>query len=815
MNRELNVSKKGKHHHPEPVSSAALEARVQRALSEGRTQQALELAKQLWKQEQTPAHQALLRQVYLARAQQLRLQGYARDAGTVLEAALHFDHQDPAWLEKLAEELAACGQVRQALTLADRLPPESPARGRLLTLAADAAVRAGAAGRNTLPESLQGPFDLILTAFRQLESGQDEQARQTLQGIGLQSPFLEWKLLLRGLSAYYQKEDARALENWQRLQPERLPARLAAPLRFLIDPAYRVAQSPAAQAALQKQADRLQNQGLVQPLRAVQAALANPEHLPQAFRLAENALPALRQQMPHLVPRLAACFYWNIVEYGGPDDLPRYRRLFGEPADDPGLHRLRALGCDQHHESTLAHQAWQDFEKAVAGNPTAWPGDQANRARALVWSHMGDNAAAIPNPEKLKQLPPFLRDHPSFPKPLKPSAETCYRRSLELAPDLLEAYEALFDCYRQDHRDDKAEEVARQALARFPQHLATLQALAELRMNHRDYADALNLFQQALKVNPLDRNLRSQVGTAHTFNARAFAEAGRFEEARAQYQAALAYDDRHQPSSVYCKWAACEFKAGDAARAEELLQQALAGAGNNYLAIAYSMLIEAIRLKLPRPLKTRFDKEFVAALAEPPTASGAVAIGDTAAVHQLAGVTYFGQKTHEKKVLAYLEKAKKTPFTEIELERICESLLALGATKQLRAYTAMGQRRFPNNPRFPFLEAESYISLGPDKSPPWKVNPLLEKASRLAGAMPPDDKQKEFLETIHHRQQLMGLFDPFSSMNLFGGMFGSPFGDGGDDEWLDEDEDDEEFEDEGMPFFPFGKPKNKKRGRRR
>ena len=59
-----------------------------------------------------------------------------------------------------------------------------------------------------------------VTLIAQLEAGKDEEAKTTLQGIGLQSPFLEWKVFLRGLLAYYQNDDARVLENWQRLDAE-------------------------------------------------------------------------------------------------------------------------------------------------------------------------------------------------------------------------------------------------------------------------------------------------------------------------------------------------------------------------------------------------------------------------------------------------------------------------------------------------------------------------------------------------------------------------------------------------------------------
>ncbi len=95
------MSKKHKHH-AAPVTGAALLERVQRAESEGRTQQALDLAKQLHKQEPTPAHLEILKRAYLTRAKHLRLQGYQRDAGTALEAAVAVvGADDTAWLEKV------------------------------------------------------------------------------------------------------------------------------------------------------------------------------------------------------------------------------------------------------------------------------------------------------------------------------------------------------------------------------------------------------------------------------------------------------------------------------------------------------------------------------------------------------------------------------------------------------------------------------------------------------------------------------------------------------------------------------------------
>ena len=108
----------------------------------------------------------------------------------------------------------------------------------------------------------------------------------------------------------------------------------------------------------QQQLDRLHGGSLALQLRQVRAALADSETLAPAFRLAEGVLPALRQEAPHLVGRLASCFYWAVTDHG-PDDVLRFQRVFGRPPDDPQFHRLHALSYDHAHDLAEAHRYWQ------------------------------------------------------------------------------------------------------------------------------------------------------------------------------------------------------------------------------------------------------------------------------------------------------------------------------------------------------------------------------------------------------------------------------------------------------------------------
>jgi tetratricopeptide (TPR) repeat protein len=775
------VSRKGKH--PLPTSPADLRPRIDRAAREGRFQQALELAKQLYRYEPTPANRGLLLDTYLGRARQLRGTGYTHDAVTVINASLNVAGADAAWLEQAALELAACGDARGAQGLLARLPPDSPARARVTAQAVDAALSQGAAGKSALPTELHADFDRVVQAFAHVQAGQDEPAREALQAVGLRSPFLEWRVLLRGLTAYYQNDDARALDNWQRLAPDRLPARLAAPFRYLIDRPYREAQAPEVQAALRKQADRLQGDGLVEKLRVVQAALSDSNSLARAFRLAEGLVPVLRQQAPPLAARLAACYYWAIITNGQPEDVARYGRVFGPPPDDPTFARLRALAFEGVRELAEAHKEWQKFEKSVADHPGAWPPGQADRVRALVWNHMGSNAAVVPDLDGLN-LPPFLRNHPDRPRPLKPGAEQCFEQSLKLAPDVLETHEKLVDLYQNRRKPRKAEQAARRLLERFPDHVPTIETLADLRLEAHDYPEGIDLLERATRLDPLDRGLRHRLSTAHLFHARTHAEAKRFEEARAEFRAALTLSERGDTSSVHCKWAACEFKAGDAARAEELLAQAVADVGSR-LGVAYSMLIEVIRLKLTR-LKKRFNDEFNALLAQPADGASAIAVADTAAAHKTAGVTYHGQKTHEKKVIGYLQKALDAALTEGQLDAICKALVTLDNSRLLREYAGRGQVQFPRNPYFPYFEAESYVLMGPYRCPAYRVRELLGEVRRLAQDMPPDSRRDALLELIRRREEMVGSMGPFGGINFdafgdaFEGIFGAP---DDDDEW--------------------------------
>jgi tetratricopeptide (TPR) repeat protein len=502
-------------------------------------------------------------------------------------------------------------------------------------------------------------------------------------------------------------------------------------------------------------------------MRELQAEMAEGEFLAQAYRKAEALLPDLRREAPHLVPRLANCFYWAAMTTG-PEDVPRYRRVFGSPPHDPHFNRLHALAYERGGAIEKAHHYWQKYEQDVAAQPDLWPPGQADRVRALIWLHLGEEAAEVAKTENNESLPPFLRDFPDSPR-LEPPADKCYERALELAPNLLAAHEGLFRFHRDCGNAAKAVKAGRRLLQRFPDHGPTLEGLGDLLGLQKEHAASLELLRMAQRANPLDRKLRSKVANAHLGLARSHAEAGRFEEARTEYQAALALRTDLPESNVLLKWAACEFKAGDNTRAEELLTQVRTTLAP--LAVSYSMVVESARLKLPRPIKLRFDKEFAEGLTAPADAGAAgelVAI--VAGLHHW-NVTYYGLKTHEKKILTYLTRVRPADFTELGLTQVCGGLLALEEWKQLLAFARLGQKFFKENPFFPYYEALARLRREGVNVRHWQIRPLLQKAERLARAQSADPRIAALLEDVQARLKALDSLNPFGSIfdNLFGG----------------------------------------------
>ena len=714
-NEDPVLARKPTHNKGRPtiaLTPAMLRVRIQAALRESRIPQALELVKNLLAQEPTEPNRQLLREVYLEGARQQIAREAWNDARQLLDQAERVDGPSN-WWEALALLRAKSGDATIARQLLAKVPGTTlgaSVNGHLV----DRALKDPRNGKLKLSADLHEGFDAVIKAFLHYERGETEAGKQALQSIGLQSPYLDWKLLVRGLMSHAVEDDARALENWQRLDPERLPAKLAEPFRYQLDANYRNSLPAKRAGIIAKRADTNSHPILGQ-LRDIQRLLGSAEQLPDALRQVPSLVGLMKLSMPQHLPKLANCFYWLIVLGGDPQDLDRYKSIFGPHPDDKHFNRLQAMIIDSGPHLDVANKFWKDYRDEIAQAPDRWPGESGKRAQAMISMKMGENAIEYLDAEAEDPFDDFMfmfSPHSSRKKkvktPLVPSIETCFRRAMELAPDWKDPAVGLMNWYEEKENWVEAETIGLKILERFPDDNTLLMAVSNAQFNMGKKSEALEKMRRALKNNPLDRTLRTGVAVYSVQIGRALALEGDREAAVAAFREAIDLDAEICGNAARAGWAACEYKAGFKAKAEELVAE-LAAEPDARIAAAFYLLVECTRIKANKAFLKEVQKRFDDALADKPTMeeinSFALALG----LYRQEVPPYRGIGTHEKKLAAIFQTLLEEEPTEEELVQMGLALWMNKLHKVLKACAAQGSERFPENPCFPFLEAEQAI----------------------------------------------------------------------------------------------------------
>ncbi len=144
--------------------------------------------------------------------------------------------------------------------------------------------------------------------------------------------------------------------------------------------------------------------------------------------------------------------------------------------------------------------------------------------------------------------------------------------------------------------------------------------------------------------------------------------------------------------------------------------------------------------------------------------------------HQSSGVSYSGQKSHEKQVLAYIDRARPLDFAEEELEALCAYMSTMTGTRIFNDFLRLGKQRFPGNPFFHVCEAGALLKRRGHRRQVWNIKSLLLRGQQLTAALPPGHRHKTLQETIDAGLRTVEQMNPFAGM--FGRFDPSQFFDG-------------------------------------
>jgi tetratricopeptide (TPR) repeat protein len=313
-------------------------------------------------------------------------------------------------------------------------------------------------------------------------------------------------------------------------------------------------------------------------------------------------------------------------------------------------------------------------------------------------------------------------------KPLDPPAATCFARATELAPDWDEANRQLFNALFDAGKQDEAEAAVRKFLAHKPDDLGAVTSVASLLSEQGRADEAAEFWLRALAINPLDRPTRMRAADAVLAQARHKLAGNSAAEAAAVLDRQVALVEEHDPADGAGLRSVILVKQGQAGEAAEFLRRALAFPGAR-LAAAYRIMVDSQLTRLKPADKRDAEGLFAAALAPPPRPHEVnLLIGAYDAYHR-AGITYRGQKSHEKKVLDQVGRCHGADAPELDFERLASNLVFRKEIKRAKALTEACIKRFKANPHFLLVRSE--IGLETNEVI-FKVEDRLRKARRAA-----------------------------------------------------------------------------------
>jgi len=770
---------------------------VERLIEQGKVKEAFKEAKLYFHREASPENRQFVERTYLLRIQELIRGGMVSAGREVALSMLEFGVKDQGLMQEVVLLLPQVGLADKALALQEQLhSPEGKAR--LLIKLADRAVLHPEETLASLQE-LHDAASPVRLALAALDSNNDAQALELLQPIPRSSPMADWRYFVRGLAAFRHNDLEQAKANWERLDPQRAARKIAVALLSVSD-----------QKLGGERHDHLKalescafGEPVLERLADLRCALEATD-----WKRVLHLIEPLRKSLQRIDPRYAQRLTDVVLlplsaelmkqSLRGAERLIKDFKAALEPLPwDPKWNRFQALLWEGPQGSADgAIQYWrkylQDLEQGVSGLP-----GELRQVQALVWRRIGEISSDLASDDELETFADAPRKQNEVPNELRAQAVEALKQSLRLDPTQRKTHQLLIENYASWDRPELLIATLEELLKAFPDDVDALRQL----INQHRWLDepelVLSYVERLRKLRPLDTKLNRDEAWGRLALARHLALNGRWEEGRAEFaRVEMSLKECVPPYRQLSRRAALEFKAGDAIRAEEYIEQARL-ALKEPTVLWLSLAVEMERYELPKPLQQRFNREFETALAKKVTSETAGKLAELIAGYFIGRVDYASRDSHVREIVRYLKRTTRLKYQEPDLRAICTMLqFAKKEDKLLASLTKRGLKLFPRSPFFLQMEAEQDIRNGPFSFNARQTRKNLEKALVLAKASQnPQDVElipviKQTLSRVQDMGSVMTSFPfmpdgmpntPDEFRDMFQGLF-NRFGDIEDDE---------------------------------
>ena len=697
------------------MSFDALVIRAAEALQQERFKEAVELFKQLIRQDPRPEWKHSLAEAYHGRARALAAKRMFKEAAIVLENTLASDgtvHDPLFYLHCLIRDGQQQKAAAHALLYVGRdsaLPDDARAALEDLTAALLVAVPLRLDPARPAPSERTRWLELAAASRAALDAWVNgapaEEMERHLGRISLRSAFRPVRLLLKSLLGGPQEADRsrRLLEAIAPRSPffsfrEAVEAVVSGELGVDADTWHRLTPVQQAFVAEARGLPASASQFLA---RSAEAARGGPAAL-FAFLLKQTDLPQaeVRSACLNLLPQIT-------------DRLPQFEKSFG-PLSALERHRIQALAAEARGEWSKAEWFWRS---AVESIPT---GDrQAGLMRGVIFRHLADLAGKYP---QIEGDPNDLFGNPVI---------YYLERSCEADPEHVPALLELIGLYRADDRAKDWHRLAEEAVQRFPDNTAVLQQATEAAVARKAYKRAAGFARRLLRIDPINAGVRRQMIELQVAHARKQMRSKRPDLAAKELATAAEWERPDAPSALLrIAHGLTGLQIGESEPAEARLREGVALAGGG-VAGWFRAALESELMRVDIGYVDRLRKELARARETPPTREAVMAV--IAALAQ-------PEATENKKAVAslllgmraWLLQAATFDWPPTEFQTLAETLARFEAFDLLQEYARAARRRDRTNPIWRFHEIVARTRGNADRLSMTEMDELTEIARAAA-----------------------------------------------------------------------------------
>ena len=448
---------------------------------------------------------------------------------------------------------------------------------------------------DSFSRQLHADLIAVRNAFKLICDKQYDTAMDNVSNIKRSSLLAPWRLLLKGITAYYQGADEKALTAFKKLLPTSTPAKVAESYLFLLKEAE-ASQNHAKKEAVLQNVVLLTTSEDPDKLLARAEILWNTGRYRDSFRRIKPLFNDLDANSSPFKKRLLR-FYCNSLFALTPEQQANYLEYMGSnilPPEDQNPPLLKAaffrIAAIKHEDFSFAEEkAVELWDFFLAEHSLGHPKNSA--FNAAIYAHQADLYARNDNfddNDHFSLLRRMMSGFESFDDEIAEAvdysqAEKLYKKALKSAPENIEINLKLLQLYenRGSKEKSKTNRLLDELIRKFPDNKEILLKAGISCLERKALPKGLKYLYQAARLDPTDNKIKEFIVIGSIRYGWKLASASNPKRYRSLLQETLPYciASRQQfnlsPSTLRARWAAMELYQDEHLESRELLNQAL------------------------------------------------------------------------------------------------------------------------------------------------------------------------------------------------------------------------------------------------